>query len=192
MFPIDLYFWDNYIMFNLIALKSNPTSPRIIVAFIYSHTFNLNNFGAKIVFECFFRIYSNNQSTLQTRTLFGISKALLQHVLFLFNSMSKPMYDRYSEIAKLRGIVSLIYFLELRSVWSNEKNMTIQISTGCAFGKWKDASRKYNWDCISKHRNSSPNRKVLISLNLIHLSVVIRIFSVKDNRNKPSWTQPIG
>ena len=110
MFPIDLYFWDNYIMFNLIALKSNPTSPRIIVAFIYSHTFNLNNFGAKIVFECFFRIYSNNQSTLQTRTVFGISNALLLHVLFLFNSKSKPMYDGYSEIC----------FLELRNVWSNK------------------------------------------------------------------------
>ena len=159
MFPIDLYFWDNYIMFNLIALKSNPTSPRIIVAFIYSHTFNLNNFGAKIVFECFYRIYSNNQSTLQTRTVFGISKALLQHVLFLFNSKSKPMYDRYSEIAKFRGIGSLIYFLELRSVLSNKKNMIISTSAGYAFAKWKDASRKYNCSCISKHQNKLTNPK---------------------------------
>ena len=29
-------------------------------------------------------------------------------------------------------------------------------------------------------------KKAFISLNLIHMSVVIRIFSVKDNRNKPS------
>ena len=35
-------------------------------------------------------------------------------------------------------------------------------------------------------KTSSQTQKVLISLNLIHMSVVIRIFSVKDNRNKPS------
>ena len=72
-------------MLNLIALKYNPISLIIMVAFIYSHTFNLNNFGLKIVFECFFRIYRNNQSAFQTRIVFGISKALLQHVLFLFS-----------------------------------------------------------------------------------------------------------
>ena len=123
MYPIDLYHWHDHIVFYLIELKYNPTSPRIMIAFIYSRAFNLNNFGEKIVFECFSRIYRNyiyNQSTSQTRTVFGISKALLQVVLVLCYSKSKAMYDKYPEIAKLYVITLLIYFLELRSVWLNK------------------------------------------------------------------------
>ena len=193
MFPIDLYFWDNYIMFNLIALKSNPTSPRIIVAFIYSHTFNLNNFGAKMVFEWFFRIYSNDQSTLQTRTVFGISKAAAcvifkinfkitdQHI-WRTHDISRyritDIFSRASECMIKQNITIWIwlYRYPLDMPLQNER-MPLESTIAAVYQNIK---------------TSSQTQKVLISLNLIHMSVIILISSGKDNRNKRWWIQPIG